>query len=89
MTDAALSVLSANRNGFWLMIEAGDVDWAAHANNIDDAIGATLSGAEAFQAVTSWIDQHDAWDEAAVIVTADHGHSFVLDRPQTLTGRPN
>lgn len=86
MTQAALTVLSTNRNGFWLMVEAGDVDWAAHSNNIDDAIGATLSGDAAFRAVTDWIEKNDVWEESAVIVTADHGHSFTLDRPKALTG---
>ena len=89
MTRAALGVLSANKNGFWLMIEAGDVDWAAHSNNIDDAVGATFSGADAFHTVTNWIERNEVWDDAVVIVTADHGHYFVLDRPNSLTGRSN
>ena len=44
MTAAALAVLSAKDSNFWLMVEAGDVDWAMHDNNIDNAIGAILSG---------------------------------------------
>jgi alkaline phosphatase len=84
LTQAALKVLSANSKGFWLMIEAGDVDWANHQNNIDNAIGAVLSGDEAFRAVVHWIEAHNAWSEAAVIVTADHGHYFMLERPEAL-----
>ena len=34
------------------MIEAGDVDWANHANNIDNSIGAVISGDDAFRATT-------------------------------------
>ena len=86
MTRAALGVLSANPNGFWLMIEAGDVDWAAHSNNIDDAIGATFSGDDAFRMVTDWVEINDAWEDTVVIVTADHGHYFVLDQPEALAG---
>jgi alkaline phosphatase len=86
MTRAALEVLG-RRDRFWLMVEAGDVDWASHANNIDTAIGAVQSGDAAFQAVVKWIERHDAWDDAAVIVTSDHGHLFVLTEPEALAGR--
>ncbi|MEM9413382.1 MAG: alkaline phosphatase, partial [Planctomycetota bacterium] len=87
MTNAALKVLGKNEQGFWLMIEAGDVDWANHNNNIDDSIGAVLSGEAAFEAVTDWIESNSNWKESAVIVTADHGHYLVLDQPEVLTGR--
>lgn len=40
MTTAALTVLQKREKGFWLMVEAGDVDWANHDNNIDTSIGA-------------------------------------------------
>ena len=79
MTDAALLVLEQAIDGFWLMIEAGDVDWANHANNLDNSIGAVLSGDEAFQRVVKWIDENNAWKYTAVIVTADHGHFLVID----------
>ena len=85
MTTAALDVLGQQEN-FWLMVEAGDVDWASHANNIDGAIGATLSGDAAFTAITDWIESHGGWDKTAVIVTADHGHMFVLTDPEAFAG---
>jgi len=81
MTTAALDVLAA-RGRFWLMVEAGDVDWAAHANNIDTCIGAVHSGDAAFRAVVAWIEARQAWTDAAVIVTSDHGHLFVLTDPE-------
>jgi alkaline phosphatase len=79
MTAAALLVLEQATDGFWLMLEAGDVDWANHSNNIDNSIGAVLSGEAAFDVLTRWIDEKDAWSETAVIVTADHGHYLVID----------
>jgi alkaline phosphatase len=85
MTRAALDVLGS-RGRFWLMVEAGDVDWASHANDIDAAIGAVKSGDAAFQAVVKWIERHDAWKDSVVIVTADHGHLFVLDDPAAFAG---
>ena len=89
MTEAALEHLSANDDKFWLMIEAGDVDWANHANNIDNSIGAVLSGEAAFNAVMNWVDKHQAWDQTAVIVTADHGHFFVNRQPQAIANANN
>jgi alkaline phosphatase len=87
MAAAALTVLSAGESSFWLMIEAGDVDWANHANNIDNAIGAIRSGDGAFRTVTDWLEKRNAWNDAVVIVTADHGHYFVLTDPKAFTGK--
>ena len=87
MTRAALQVLEKNEKGFWLTIEAGDVDWASHNNNIDDAIGAVFSGDDAFKVVTDWVEANSSWDETAVILTADHGHMLVLDDLEALTGK--
>ncbi|MEM6689293.1 MAG: alkaline phosphatase [Planctomycetota bacterium] len=84
MTRAALLVLEQSIDGFWLMIEAGDVDWANHANNLDSSIGAVLSGEKAFEAVVDWIQDNRAWDVTCVIVTADHGHYLVIDHPERL-----
>ena len=84
MTDAALQVLSSRSDRFWLMVEAGDVDWANHANNIDNSIGAVLSGEAAFSTVTKWVEANGGWDDTVVLVTADHGHYLVLDKPEAL-----
>jgi alkaline phosphatase len=81
MATTAMDVLAA-RGRFWLMLEAGEVDWASHANNIDNAIGAVRSGDAAVKAVFDWIERHQAWDDAVVIVTSDHGHAFVLTEPE-------
>ena len=84
MSTAALDVLGENPRGFWLMIEAGDVDWANHDDNLDNSIGAVLSGDDAFRAVTGWIEARNGWDQTALIVTADHGHMLVLDDPEAI-----
>ena len=84
MTTAALTVLGKREKGFWLMVEAGDVDWANHDNNIDTSIGATLSGDRAVKTITDWVETHSNWDESLLIVTSDHGHYLVLDRPEML-----
>ncbi|MDZ4818608.1 MAG: alkaline phosphatase [Planctomycetota bacterium] len=82
MTTAALDVLSKRGDKFWLMVEAGDVDWANHANNIDNSVGAVLSGDDAFRALTDWIEKNGGWQDTAVILTADHGHYLTITQPQ-------
>jgi alkaline phosphatase len=84
MAESAISVLSKNPKGFWLMIEAGDVDWANHNNNIDDSIGATISGDNMVKAVTDWVEKNSNWKDSLVIVTADHGHYLVIEKPEML-----
>jgi alkaline phosphatase len=87
MTAAALTVLEKNPKGFWLMVESGDVDWANHTNNIDNSIGAVNSGDAAVKTITDWVERHSNWNESLLIVTADHGHYLVLERPELLTGK--
>lgn len=82
--SAALKVLSAKDEPFWLMVEAGDVDWANHDNNIDNSIGAVLSGDDAVKTVTDWVEKNSNWEETLLIVTADHGHYLVIDKPELL-----
>ncbi len=84
MTEAALGILETSEKGFWLMVEAGDVDWANHANNLDSSIGAVLSGDAAFDTIVNWVDRNDAWDDTALIVTSDHGHFLVIDDAEVI-----
>ncbi|HKM56176.1 MAG TPA: alkaline phosphatase [Isosphaeraceae bacterium] len=50
MAEAAIDVLSSGNHPFILFVEAGDVDFALHGNNLDNAIGAIYSGEEAVSA---------------------------------------
>jgi alkaline phosphatase len=79
LTKAALSVLGKDKDGFWLMVEGGDIDWAAHDNNIDNLIGATLSFDKAIGSVIEWINANGGWAENEIIVTADHDHYLTLN----------
>jgi alkaline phosphatase len=87
MTGAAIEVLHAGGRGFWLMVEAGDVDWANHDANLDNSIGAVISGDEAVKVITNWVESNSDWQESLLIVTADHGHYLVIADPEGLTGR--
>ncbi|WP_437202357.1 alkaline phosphatase [Planctomicrobium sp. SH664] len=84
MATTALDYLGADDAPFWMMLEAGDVDWANHDNNIDNSIGAVFSGDAAVRAVTDWVEKHSSWDETVMIVTADHGHYLVFEKPELL-----
>jgi alkaline phosphatase len=85
MAEAALDVLAADpAQPFILFVEAGDVDFALHANNLDNAIGALYSGEAAVQAIVKWVEAHSNWDDSAVLVSSDHGHYLVLDDPKAL-----
>ncbi len=69
MTTAALDVLAQNPNGYFLMVEGGQIDWASHANDAANTMGdvlgldAAISAALAHPAVNA---------RTLVIVTADH-----------------
>ena len=87
LTKAAIRVLSAQPGQpFALFVEAGDVDFGLHDNNLDNAIGAVYSGEAAVKAIIDWVETHSNWDESALIVTADHGHYLVIDDPKALAG---
>jgi alkaline phosphatase len=84
MTQAALTVLEATDDRFWMMVEAGDVDLAMHQNNLDNMIGAIYSGDKAVRVIADWVEKHSNWNESLMIVTADHGHHLVIDDPHAL-----
>jgi len=87
LTEAALTVLAAEpTQPFALFVEAGDVDFALHANNLDNAIGAVYSGEEAVRSIIRWVESHSNWDESVLLVSSDHGHYLVVDDPQALAG---
>ncbi len=87
LTEAAIQVLEQDPEGFWVMVEAGDVDWANHANNIDSAIGAVLSGETAVEKIFQWIESHNAWEQSLVVVTSDHGHYLHVTQPEALIAK--
>ena len=84
MTRAGITAIARPNQKFWLMVEAGDVDWANHDNNLDNSIGAVKNGDAAIKVIADWVEQHSNWDETLMIVTADHGHLLVLDKPELL-----
>ncbi|WP_353932953.1 alkaline phosphatase [Okeanomitos corallinicola TIOX110] len=86
LTTAALEVLGKDPDGFWLMVEGGDIDWSAHDNNIDNLIGTVLDFDKAVGSVIDWIEANGGWEDNQLIITADHDHYLNLndDFPQLL-----
>ncbi len=72
---AALKVLSRNKNGFFLLVEQGEVDWANHANDYRWMIGAMWDLDGAVRAVVDFVDREGddiTWANTLLIVTSDH-----------------
>src|SRR5690606_21153718 len=72
MTSKAIEVMRSHPDGFCLQVEAGKVDWAAHANDV----GALLYDQLAFdEAVKVAMDFAEKDGNTLVIITTDHGNS--------------
>ena len=91
MTLAALEILSKNEQGFFLMIEGGQIDWAGHVNDAGWMLHELLKFDEAVNAVYEWVKDRN---DTLLVVTADHetgGFGFSYSRKnvptaKTLTG---
>ncbi len=74
MTVKAIDVLSNNKNGFFLMVEAGRIDHAHHNGNAFRALTDAVELSNAVRAAESKINL----DDTLIIVTADHSHTFTM-----------
>lgn len=70
MTEKAIELLSADEDGFFLMVEGACIDKHAHSNDMENV---TLSTVEFDKAVAAALDFAEKDGETLVIVTADHG----------------
>ncbi|MBY6037468.1 alkaline phosphatase [Fictibacillus nanhaiensis] len=69
MTNTALDRLNQNKNGFFLMVEGSQIDWAGHDNDVVSAMSDMEDFEQAFQSAIDFAkkDKH-----TLVIATADH-----------------
>ena len=77
---AALKVLSQDRDGFFVMFEQGDIDWAAHANDYARIVGTTWDMHVAVQAAIDYVNKEGddmTWDNTLLLVTSDHSNSYL------------
>ncbi len=69
MTTKAIEVLSKDPQGFFLMVEGGQIDWQCHGNNARGAIKQTIDFDDAIGEALKFAA---AREDTLVIVTADH-----------------
>ncbi len=69
MTNTALSNLSTNENGFFLMVEGSQIDWAGHGNNAEYAIREMKDFDDAVKVALDFAVENG---ETLVVLTADH-----------------
>ncbi|MFQ5534612.1 MAG: alkaline phosphatase [Sphingomonadales bacterium] len=74
MTARAIDILSKNPNGYFLMVEGAEIDWAHHDGNAARALIETVEYANAVTTALSKTDPR----ETLIIVTADHAHTLTM-----------
>ncbi len=65
----AINLLNQNKNGFFLMIEGSQIDWAGHDNSSSRVISETLDFDETIKAVLDFARKDG---NTLVVITADH-----------------
>jgi len=91
MTEKALELLSQDKAGFFLMVEAGQIDWACHNNDAGALLQEMLRFDKALSAILQWMESRN---DTLLVVTADHetgsfGFSYsgsALPPPKKLPG---
>ncbi|XP_065292500.2 alkaline phosphatase-like isoform X1 [Dermacentor albipictus] len=79
LTEKAIQILSKNPDGFVLLVEAGQIDKGHHESlahrSLAEVLSLDLAVAKAVEMTRP--------DETLIVVTADHGHTFVMGgKPQ-------
>ena len=83
MTVKALDVLAHDPQGFFLMVEGGQIDWAGHNNDAGTMLHEMLKFDETVQYVYDWVKERN---DTLLVVTADHetgGFGFSYSRANT------
>lgn len=85
MTEEALRRLADHDDGFFLMVEGGQIDWRMHEAATDTSVLAeVVEFDDAVAHVLAWAAQRD---DTLVIVTSDHDHSLsVIDNHYAFKG---
>ncbi|HHI93217.1 MAG TPA: alkaline phosphatase [Gammaproteobacteria bacterium] len=69
MTSKALDRLSQNEKGFFLMIEAGQIDWAAHSSDVGTMLHQMLQFDKTIGYTMAWARKNG---DTLLVLTADH-----------------
>ena len=85
--NAALKILSRNKNGFVLMVESARIDKYSHSLDGERAIYDAIMLDNAVKQARQWAKEHG--DNTLILVTADHSHAVSVvgtvddDKPGT------
>jgi alkaline phosphatase len=86
-TEAALRYLTQDPDGFFLVIEQGDIDWANHDNDFRSMVGCVADLDGAVRTALAFVDKPGDgldWTNTVLLVTADHATGGLFLDP----GRP-
>ena len=79
ITRAAIHFLNKQqKDGFFLMVEGGKIDWACHSNDAATVFNEVIDMDKAIQVAYEFYEQHP--DETLIVVTADHETGGILLR---------
>ncbi|MFQ5831620.1 MAG: alkaline phosphatase [Candidatus Thorarchaeota archaeon] len=81
MTNKSLEILSQDSDGFFLMVEGGQIDWGCHDNNKTYAALEAIAFNKAVNASLKYVQEHS---NTILIVTADHETGGLLVVSDTL-----
>lgn len=69
LTEKALKILQKNPQGFFLMVEGGQIDWVAHGNDVASVLHEMLEFDQAIGVAMNFAQNNPG---TLIIVTADH-----------------
>ena len=88
MANKAVSVLSHNPKGFFLMVEGGLIDLALHDTNAKRALQEVVSFDNTIKATIAQMQALDpGLKNTLIVVTADHDHTLLLNGYSRRTGK--
>ncbi len=79
-TLAALELLARDPDGFLLVVEQGQIDWATNAHDYSAMIGCVSELDQAARIVSNFVDQPGDsidWSNTTFIVTAGHSNGYL------------
>lgn len=83
---AALQIVSKDKDGFFMMIEGGAIDWANHDNCLPRLVEEYESFYNSIDTVLAFLKEKKMLDETLIIVTSDHecGYLWGAGSPYSL-----
>jgi len=69
LTEKALEILKKNPQGFFLMVEGGQVDWVAHGNDVASVLHEMLELDQAIGVAMAFAESNP---DTLIVLTADH-----------------